>query len=54
MTHNEKPDGQGERSVAAGTIDLAVWDAVAKAAETPLVRMLADMKGRAPDPRVFV
>lgn len=27
---NEKPGGHGERSVAVGTIDMAVWDAVAK------------------------
>ena len=26
---NEKPGGHGERSVAVGTIDMAVWDAVA-------------------------
>src|SRR5688572_17239996 len=25
---NEKPGGHGERSVAVGTIDMAVWDAV--------------------------
>src|ERR1035441_2819332 len=27
---NEKPGGHGERSVAVGTIDMAVWDAVAR------------------------
>lgn len=27
---NEKLGGHGERSVAVGTIDMAVWDAVAK------------------------
>jgi len=30
MFKNEKPGGHGERSVAIGTIDMAVWDAVAK------------------------
>lgn len=39
---NEKPGGHGERSVAVGTIDMAVWDAVAKIAGTPLWRLLAD------------
>ena len=29
MFTNEKPGGHGERSVAIGTIDMAVWDAVA-------------------------
>src|SRR5215469_9217172 len=27
MMTNEKPGGHGERSVAVGTIDMAVWDA---------------------------
>jgi L-alanine-DL-glutamate epimerase-like enolase superfamily enzyme len=39
---NEKPGGHGERSVAVGTIDMAVWDAVAKIAGLPLWRLLAD------------
>lgn len=51
---NEKPGGHGERSVAVGTIDMAVWDAVAKIAEKPLFRLLAEMKGREANPRVFV
>src|SRR5213595_1063736 len=36
MMTNEKPGGHGERSVAVGTVDMAVWDAVAKIAEKPL------------------
>src|SRR3954462_11610571 len=32
MMTNEKPGGHGERSVAVGTIDMAVWDATAKIA----------------------
>lgn len=52
---NEKPGGHGERSVAVGTLDMAVWDAVAKIAEKPLFRLLAERYGDgAADPRVFV
>ncbi len=55
MFRNEKPGGHGERSVAMGTIDMAVWDAVAKIAGKPLFRLLADRYGDGrPDPRVFV
>ena len=38
MMQNEKPGGHGERSVAVGTIDMAVWDAVAKIEDRPLFR----------------
>lgn len=51
---NEKPGGHGERSVAVGTIDMAVWDAVAKIAGKPLFRLLAERGGREANPRVFV
>lgn len=54
MMQNEKPGGHGERSVAVGTIDMAVWDAVAKIAGKPLFRLLAERHGVEPDPRVFV
>jgi L-alanine-DL-glutamate epimerase-like enolase superfamily enzyme len=54
MMTNEKPGGHGERSVAIGTIDMAVWDAVAKIAGKPLFRLLAERAGREADPRVFV
>ena len=54
LMRNEKPGGHGERSVAVGTIDMAVWDAVAKIAGKPLFRLLAERHGRAPEPRVFV
>src|SRR3712207_4214409 len=40
MFRNEKPGGHGERSVAMGTIDMAVGDAVAKVAGQPLFRPL--------------
>jgi len=52
---NEKPGGHGERCVAVGVIDMAVWDAVAKIAEMPLYRLLAErFGGREPDEKVFV
>ncbi|HEY4388564.1 MAG TPA: mandelate racemase/muconate lactonizing enzyme family protein [Ktedonobacteraceae bacterium] len=54
MMQNEKPGGHGERSVAVGTIDMAVWDAVAKIAEKPLFRLLAEHHGLEANPRVFV
>ena len=54
MMANEKPGGHGERSVAVGTIDMAVWDATAKIAGKPLFRLLAERHGRQADPRVFV
>src|SRR5471032_1460225 len=51
---NEKPGGHGERSVAVGTIDMAIWDAVAKIADLPLFQLLADQNGRGANRRVFV
>jgi D(-)-tartrate dehydratase len=54
LMRNEKPGGHGERSVAVGTIDMAVWDAAAKIAGKPLFRLLAERYGTHSDPRVFV
>ncbi|KQI71394.1 mandelate racemase [Loktanella sp. 5RATIMAR09] len=54
MMQNEKPGGHGERSVAVGTIDMAVWDAIAKIAEKPLYQLLAERKGVTANRRVFV
>src|ERR671927_1710822 len=55
LMSNEKPGGHGERSVAVGTIDMAVWDAVAKIAGKPLYRLLADRyRGGKADDRVWV
>jgi L-alanine-DL-glutamate epimerase-like enolase superfamily enzyme len=52
---DEKPGGHGERSVAVGVIDMAVWDAVAKIAEKPLYRLLAERFGsEPPHEKVFV
>src|SRR5512135_2759849 len=54
LMRNEKPGGHGERSVAVGTLDMAVWDAVAKVAGQPLFRLLAARHGVQANPRVFV
>ncbi len=55
LMRNEKPGGHGERSVAVGTIDMAVWDAVAKIADVPLYRLLADRFGSGePERKVWV
>jgi L-alanine-DL-glutamate epimerase-like enolase superfamily enzyme len=54
MMANEKPGGHGERSVAVGTIDMAVWDAMAKIAGKPLFRLLAERHGAEAGRRVFV
>src|SRR3954464_9639805 len=55
MMINEKPGGHGERSVAVGTIDMAVWDPTAKIAGKPLYQLLAERYGNGtPNPRVFV
>jgi D(-)-tartrate dehydratase len=42
MCRREKIGGDAERSIAIGTIEVAVWDAVAKIARVPLHRLLAD------------
>ncbi len=54
MMTNEKPGGHGERSVAVGTLDMAIWDAVAKIAQKPLFQLLADNEGIQANPRIFV
>ncbi|HKS86369.1 MAG TPA: mandelate racemase/muconate lactonizing enzyme family protein [Pseudolabrys sp.] len=55
MMQNEKPGGHGERSVAVGVLDMAIWDAVAKAEGLPLWKLLADRynTGRS-DPTAWV
>lgn len=42
MMKNEKPGGHGDRSVAVGVLDMALWDAAAKLAGVPLWKLLAD------------
>ena len=46
MMAGEKPGGHGERCVAVGTLDMAIWDAAAKIAGLPLYRFLAQRLGR--------
>jgi L-alanine-DL-glutamate epimerase-like enolase superfamily enzyme len=55
MFTNEKPGGHGERSVAMGTMDMALWDATAKIEQKPLFQLLADRYGNGtPNRRIFV
>ena len=55
LMRNEKPGGHGERSVAVGVLDMAVWDATAKIAGVPLYKLLADRyRGGKMDSKVFV
>jgi L-alanine-DL-glutamate epimerase-like enolase superfamily enzyme len=42
MMKREKAGGHSERSIAIGTIEVAVWDVVAKIADKPLHRVLAE------------
>jgi L-alanine-DL-glutamate epimerase-like enolase superfamily enzyme len=51
MMQREKPGGHTERSVAVGTIEVALWDAVAKALRLPLHVVLAKRyrQGQVPD-----
>jgi L-alanine-DL-glutamate epimerase-like enolase superfamily enzyme len=42
MMQREKSGGHSERSIAIGTIEVAIWDAVAKIAGKPLHRLLAE------------
>jgi L-alanine-DL-glutamate epimerase-like enolase superfamily enzyme len=52
---DEKPGGHGERSVAVGAIDMAIWDLVAKVEGRPLHRVVAERyRDGTPDERVFV
>jgi L-alanine-DL-glutamate epimerase-like enolase superfamily enzyme len=41
MMQREKSGGHSERSIAIGTIEVAIWDAVAKIAGKPLHHLLA-------------
>lgn len=42
MMANEKPGGHGERSVAVGVLDMALWDLAAKVEDKPLCQLLAE------------
>ncbi len=54
MMAGEKPGGHGERCVAVGTLDMALWDAAAKIAGLPLWRLLAERLGRTAEATVPV
>lgn len=54
MFTGEKPGGHGERSVAIGVLDMALWDIVAKVEGKPLHRVLAEREGRQSDETVSV
>jgi L-alanine-DL-glutamate epimerase-like enolase superfamily enzyme len=55
MMANEKPGGHGERSVAVGVLDMALWDVVAKMEGKPLYRVLAErFHGGGWDEEVYV
>lgn len=55
MMANEKPGGHGERSVAVGVLDMALWDLVAKIEGVPLYQLLGQRyRGGAVDESVFV
>src|SRR5256885_16332981 len=49
MMRNEKSGGHSERSVGIGTIEVAIWDAVAKIEEKPLHVLLAARFGGDPN-----
>jgi L-alanine-DL-glutamate epimerase-like enolase superfamily enzyme len=42
MMRREKAGGHSERSIAIGTIEVAIWDAIAKIADKPLHAVLAE------------
>ena len=51
----EKPGGHGERSVAVGVLDMAVWDLVAKIEGKPLYQLLGERyRDGKVDDKVFV
>ena len=55
MMANEKPGGHGERSVAVGVLDMAIWDLVAKIEDLPLYKLLGERYGGGKvDEAVFV
>ncbi len=54
MMVGEKPGGDMERSVGIGTVEVAIWDAVAKISGLPAYQLIADRyRGGAVSPDVF-
>jgi D(-)-tartrate dehydratase len=49
LMRGEKPGGHGERAVAVGTLDMAVWDAIAKIQDAPLYAVLSERYGAGTD-----
>lgn len=55
MMKNEKPGGHGDRSVAVGTVDMAIWDLIAKIEQKPLYKLLSERyNNNEADPNVYV
>ena len=54
MMRNEKSGGHSERSIGIGTIEVALWDAIAKIAGKPLHVVLAERFGGAVKDKCFV
>lgn len=55
MMKGEKPGGHGDRSVAVGTVDMALWDLAAKIEDKPLYQVLRERFGcRTSGNEVFV
>ncbi|MDG4798364.1 mandelate racemase/muconate lactonizing enzyme family protein [Micromonospora sp. WMMD1082] len=55
LMRDEKPGGHGERAVAVGVLDMALWDLAAKLADRPLWSLLADrFRDGTADESVFV
>ncbi|MFE9728753.1 mandelate racemase/muconate lactonizing enzyme family protein [Streptomyces sp. NPDC005794] len=55
MMRNEKPGGHGERSVAVGVVDMALFDLASKIEDKPLYQYLSERHGDGqPDDSVFV
>jgi D(-)-tartrate dehydratase len=54
MMAGEKPGGHGERCVAVGALDMALWDLAAKYRRQPLYRVIGDVFDREAAESVFV
>jgi L-alanine-DL-glutamate epimerase-like enolase superfamily enzyme len=54
MMRNEKSGGHSERSIGIGTIEVAIWDAVAKIEQKPLHVLLAERSGSIVQDKCFV